>query len=869
MAKERKLTLEPCRTTPATTSDSSSESNHNSTTTSTSDSATTTTAIASGHSSIDGPILSQVSPFVVGYLGITPCSVQGVVRIKYPTDKPVKARRLTVTLTGIARTKWTTRTVESTDNIAGNGDRNAGKVIREHGGIRGSLEAKLSGVSKSDGKGGNNNGSGGHSGKLSSSATHSQSTSSGNANGEMVEIIHTHQAEDVILSLSQDLWRTTAGDSWGALGGEHTFPFYFSLPSDLPDSMEAEYGSVRYMLSAVLERRGRMLNTAGRKVVDVPLTIHRATLSTLHELVRPRKWQSDPAWSVSSGIAYEMSIPRASFGPGDTLEALVKLKLASPGNVRFVGASLGIKEYITYRANNITRTESTYVANVDIDDQGHVKSSTGNARPSNAKEANKKSKSSDPVDDTTSRPAGQTDRVNKDGTREIQRTIIMQREHNIRPSVTTRLISIRHKLKLKLKLAGEKEIAVDCPSWLTGVTRAESQQLEDWLRNKADTTAMALRQYTDEIDPPKDGRNRQRDRYRASNSYHLLPGVARHATYLQLIDGIAGLPVHMTTKDASIALAVAARTASAQTSNDNNGDLHAYVHYSRPGAPQSGVPQYDVYQKNRRSLAFGESEGGHQNYLPNGAAGQRRASSNSNSNEHDDPARRYSMPVFPNDPANARAMGASPPMGYYGPNPYYQPYNPYGAPPPPLSPGATPAAGPPHMYYPYGHMPSPGGGAPYGYNTAAPNQMPEPGPVASKSSTQASTTTVKSKTSTTSSSSSATTKDSTQEAASTSKGAEASSISSNDQTTDKNEWRDIHDRPKSKALMSMSSNSTELKDNQRASTNEQPDSDDSEWEDEDKDKDPLASVRARQLRNSDKELPNLPRKPIIHDLKPV
>ncbi|RKP26914.1 hypothetical protein SYNPS1DRAFT_27408 [Syncephalis pseudoplumigaleata] len=787
MAKEPKLTLEPCRAGPIAASDNSGQSSGSGSSIDSSvASKTTATSSGNGHASSDGPVLSQVSPFVVGYLGITPCSVQGVVRVRYPPDKPVKARHLTVTLTGIVRTKWTTRTLEPADAVASSND---GKVVREHGGLRGSLEAKLSGVGKSDGK------STGHDRKTSSGVAHGHAAPGGDACGEMVEIVHTHQAEDVVLSLSQDLWRTTAGDGWGALGGEHAFPFYFSLPPDLPDSMETEFGSVRYVLSAVLERRGRMLNTAGRKVVDVPLAIHRATLSTLHELTRPRKWQSDPAWSASSGIAYEMSIPRATFGPGDALEAVVKVKLASPGNVQFLGASLGIKEYITYRANNIARTESTYVANVDIDDQGNATSSMGPARAAGAKDGGKKAKSNGAATGAASKPGGQSDRVNKDGTREIQRTICVRRDPGLRPSVTTRLISIRHKLKLKLKLAGEKEISVDCPSWLTSMTRTECQQLEDWLRSKADAAAMALRQYTDEIDPPKDGRARQRDRYRASNTYHLIPGVVRHAVYLQLADGIAGLPAHMTVKDASIALAMAARAASTHASGDANAEPHAYVHYSRPGAPQSGIPQYDAHQKNRRSLTFGEHERGH-NYPASGAPGQRgtaaiigrhngngNSNGNGNGNNHqaDDPARRYSMPVLTNDASDARLVGASSPMSFYGPNPYYPPYSPYGAPPPPAT------AGPPPVYYPYGHMPSPG--APYGYGAASAGQMPEPRPVPSEPTAQAALTKQSSNEAPPSSATTATARTEPDE---------QPSASTDEPATGKHGWRDIHDRPKSK-----------------------------------------------------------------------
>ncbi|KAI9592630.1 hypothetical protein BDF19DRAFT_451135 [Syncephalis fuscata] len=836
MTKESKLILEPNRPSLETVQ----SNNGNSSTTSEANKAASTAT----HTTPNGPVLSQLSPYIVGYLGITPCSVQGLVRVKYPSDKPVKARRLTVTLTGIVRTKWTTRTIEPADGALHSNDGHTGKVIREHSGLRGSLEAKLSGGGKSDAKG-----SGGKSGgKLSSSTTYSYSTSGNNNGVEMVEIIHTHQAEDVILSLSQDLWRTTAGDGWGTLGGEHAFPFYFSLPADLPDSLESEFGSVRYVLSAVLERRGRMLNTAGRKVVDVPLAIHRATLSTLHELTRPRKWQSDPAWSASSGIAYEMSVPRATFGPGDALEAVIKMKIASPGNVRFLGASLGIKEYITYRANNITRTESTYVTSVDIDDQGHVKHTTGQPRAISSKESDKKSKSTNAANAVVSKPAGQTDRVNKDGTREVQRTIMMLRDPDVRSSITTRLISIRHKLKLKLKLAGEKDITVDCPSWLTGITRTECQQLEDWLRSKADATAVAIRQYTDEVDPPKDARARQRDRYRSSNSYHLLPGVARHAIYLQLADGIAGLPSHMTTKDASVALAVAARASTAQASGDSNADSYAYVHYSRPGAPHSGVPQYDVNQKNRRSLAFGELDD-KSRAQPGGGIGHRQAPIG---NEADEAARRYSMPVFPGDGADARIVSGPPPIGYYGANPYYSPYSPYGPPP---APHAVTTGAPAHAYYPYGAMPSPS--APYGFN----GQMPDSRPALAESTPQNpqnanNTTSAKDNSA----------QDKSTVLTSILKTTAQSATNNEDAGADKNGWREIHDRPKSKILVPKSSDSFDLKGNNTRLT-EQEDSEESDWEDEDEEKDPLASVRARQLRKNDKDLPHLPTRPVIHDLK--
>jgi hypothetical protein len=239
---------------------------------------------------------------------------------------------------------------------------------------------------------------------------------------------------------------------------------------------------------------------------------------------------------------------------------------------------------------------------------------------------------------------------------------------------------------LKLYIAGEKEIAIDCPCWLIGLSSSECQQLEEWVRQQADAIAAGLQRAADEADPTSMAHARRRDRPKATNTFHLLPGIARHAVYLQMEDGIPGLPNNMSSLEAvnAIVIAMAAHD-QAKKSGESQEEL-AYVQYSRPGMPPSATPQYNA-PKNRHSFALNETEHTAADLAAN---------------------RRLSMPVPSIDGHAMHPMTGMPYNNYYGPpmQPYYVPYGMYGGPHSPPTP----------VYYSYG---SP-------YPPPPPSSMPMP-----------------------------------------------------------------------------------------------------------------------------------------------
>ncbi|KAI9226622.1 MAG: hypothetical protein DHS80DRAFT_25033 [Piptocephalis tieghemiana] len=379
---------------------------------------------------------ASLSPFISGFPGLSPSRVSGTVVVQYPSDAPVRAKRLVLTLISRSRTSW-------------------------------------------------------YRAAPPPSSPPSNSVSAASTS----KPFHFH-AQDVILQKSLELWCASSPEGWEPLESLN-LPFSLTLPSDIPDTLEmGPYGGLTLELSVQLYRRSKLplassLETV--KVVHVPLDIIRYTLSTRPEYNTPISFSPDPRYTASRGIHYEVIVPRTAFGPGDPVEAHILLQVHDP-SLRLSRIELGIKEYVEYRAGGgHSKSTKQYVAMTRVHDPP-----VSPLIPSSPSETSSSSflggtatrqYASSPFYPLGHESGGYVSGGQSEGRGfQLQSTIHLGRPVSIRPTAETRLIRIRHDLKIRISLDGEKDIRLEAPITLVGVTRDECEKVHEWAASSMGTT---------------------------------------------------------------------------------------------------------------------------------------------------------------------------------------------------------------------------------------------------------------------------------------------------------------------------------------------------------------------------------------------
>ncbi|XP_059470737.1 arrestin domain-containing protein 17-like [Neocloeon triangulifer] len=136
--------------------------------------------------------------------------------------------------------------------------------------------------------------------------------------------------------------------------GEYSFPFYYTLPKNLPSSFEGDFGFIRYTLKAVMERPWKFDHKA--KVLFT--VICPLDLNSFPHLLNPvvkQKVKKFCCFCCNSGpVKIVLSIPTGGGVPGETL--LPTLDVENNSRVNLNRITLKLIKWATYKAaSGLTR----------------------------------------------------------------------------------------------------------------------------------------------------------------------------------------------------------------------------------------------------------------------------------------------------------------------------------------------------------------------------------------------------------------------------------------------------------------------------------------------------------------------------------
>ncbi|CAG8710242.1 1606_t:CDS:2, partial [Acaulospora morrowiae] len=142
--------------------------------------------------------------------------------------------------------------------------------------------------------------------------------------------------------------------------GSHVYPFEIFIPGDLPETVKAEHGSVKYKLIAEVSRsmlRSKLVKKCDIKVIRI-----------------------SPDYEVSEGIAlskdydstfnYEVSIPQSAYPLGQTIPIEVKI-IPLVKNLKVHGMLVELLEESIYTANGLQAGVTKVVSTLNVDNLNH------------------------------------------------------------------------------------------------------------------------------------------------------------------------------------------------------------------------------------------------------------------------------------------------------------------------------------------------------------------------------------------------------------------------------------------------------------------------------------------------------------------
>ncbi|GES89834.1 cyclin binding protein [Rhizophagus clarus] len=129
--------------------------------------------------------------------------------------------------------------------------------------------------------------------------------------------------------------------------GIHKYPFELFIPGNIPETIEAERGTVNYKLSATAIRPGLFPNLHVSQHVPIIRTILEERNS--EGIVIASEWNNQ--------LGYEITIPKKAYPIGDSIDIDLKLNPKAK-KVNVVGIKIQIEEESVYKTNGQKNFES-------------------------------------------------------------------------------------------------------------------------------------------------------------------------------------------------------------------------------------------------------------------------------------------------------------------------------------------------------------------------------------------------------------------------------------------------------------------------------------------------------------------------------
>lgn len=140
--------------------------------------------------------------------------------------------------------------------------------------------------------------------------------------------------------------------------GRTTFPFCFGLPPDLPSSFEGTDGSVKYTVTAIIDRSGMHTSTKIRPFTIIGIM----DLNADANAVMPIEGANEKTLFASGPISASFHLERRGYVPGEPIKLMANIKNNSKTNMK--NSYVELKMITTYHTPGKSQTSKKAVSRV-------------------------------------------------------------------------------------------------------------------------------------------------------------------------------------------------------------------------------------------------------------------------------------------------------------------------------------------------------------------------------------------------------------------------------------------------------------------------------------------------------------------------
>uniref|UniRef100_A0A1D1YU92 Arrestin domain-containing protein C584.15c n=1 Tax=Anthurium amnicola TaxID=1678845 RepID=A0A1D1YU92_9ARAE len=266
------------------------------------------------HSKYSRKVFFEYSPgetsFQLGYLGSDKSTVEGILRLRYTEDKPIFAKKITISFTG-----------------------------KEFVQFAGTLEEGQD-IGEDD-------------------------ESEYNEEEVSTTTISTHTAKRKFFNNDITIWRSQSKGHYEGIK-YLDLPFKFNLPDNLPPSVTIDGGCGRiyYVLKAVISRRP--IDPNSRKIAKMIKYVIPVVRYTITPHPKPIYWFKKGEGPAKHHVLdHDVSVTRSTFNPGESVVVPIKLTFREP-QIYLKKIFVGLKEYHELRTEKYVTLTKGYVTEETI-----------------------------------------------------------------------------------------------------------------------------------------------------------------------------------------------------------------------------------------------------------------------------------------------------------------------------------------------------------------------------------------------------------------------------------------------------------------------------------------------------------------------
>jgi len=184
-----------------------------------------------------------------------------------------------------------------------------------------------------------------------------------NDEGEVETVVVEYENEEDYFKVKFPICGEDAHDNRRWLdAGEHTFPFHYQLPRNIPSSFEGRHGRVRYYAEAKIKRPGK--DKKAKKIFTVLDTYDLNYEPAAKTAGHAQDSKTLCCLCCKSGpIEADFHMEKMGFVPGEYMHFDVNLENGSSSDMD--GSQISIQQNITFRARHKSRRENNDFCEVD------------------------------------------------------------------------------------------------------------------------------------------------------------------------------------------------------------------------------------------------------------------------------------------------------------------------------------------------------------------------------------------------------------------------------------------------------------------------------------------------------------------------